>query len=59
MAEKIIAEAKEKGYNYMRLDTLSSLKKALSLYKSLGFYKIDSYIYNPMNNAVYMELELN
>ena len=59
LAEKIIAEAKDRGYNYMRLDTLSSLKKALDLYKSLGFYEIDAYIYNPMNNAIYMELELN
>ena len=59
LAEKIITEAKDKGYNYMRLDTLSSLKKALNLYKSLGFYKIDAYIYNPMDNAIYMERELN
>ena len=59
LAEKIITEAKDKGYNYMRLDTLSSLKKALNLYKSLGFYEIDSYIYNPMDNAIYMERELN
>ena len=59
LAKKIITEAKDKGYNYMRLDTLSSLKKALNLYKSLGFYEIDSYIYNPMDNAIYMERELN
>ena len=59
LAEKIITEAKDKGYNYMRLDTLSSLKKALNLYKSLGFYEIDAYIYNPMDDAIYMERELN
>ena len=59
LAEKIIAEAKNRGYNYIRLDTLSSLKKALNLYKYLGFYEIDAYIYNPMDNAIYMEKELN
>ena len=59
LAEKIIADAKNRGYNYMRLDTLSSLKKALDLYRSLGFYEINAYIYNPMDNAIYMELELN
>lgn len=59
LAEKIIADAKNRGYNYMRLDTLSSLKKALDLYRSLGFYEINAYIYNPMDNAIYMEKELN
>lgn len=58
LAEKIIVEAKTIGYKKMRLDTLKRLKEALSLYRSMGFTEIQPYVYNPLEDVVYMQLEL-
>lgn len=55
----LIEEAIKLNYSYMRLDTLSSLEKALQLYKNIGFYDIDPYIYNPIKGARFMELKLS
>jgi ribosomal protein S18 acetylase RimI-like enzyme len=46
------------GYEYMRLDTLSSMETANQLYKSLGFIEIAPYRDNPIDGAIYMELNL-
>lgn len=54
----IIRRAKEINYKYMRLDTLSRLQPAIRLYKKIGFYSIDPYIYNPLEGAEFFELEL-
>ncbi len=54
----LIERAKELGYKKMRLDTLSSMKSAVALYYSLGFYKIPPYRHNPLPNALFMELDL-
>jgi ribosomal protein S18 acetylase RimI-like enzyme len=48
LAEAIIAEARAIGYEKMRLDSLTSLKEAAGLYRSLGFTEISSYRYNPL-----------
>ncbi len=58
LARRIITEAAAQGYTHMRLDTLSSMKRALALYRSLGFYEIEPYIYNPIEGALFMEKEL-
>ncbi len=42
----------------MRLDTLTSLKKANELYRSLGFQECEPYRYNPLKKALYMEVKL-
>ncbi len=42
----------------MRLDTLETMKPALSLYENLGFKRTESYIFNPLEGAVWMELDL-
>lgn len=42
----------------MRLDTLSSLSAALSLYQGLGFKQSERYRYNRIAGAVFMELDL-
>lgn len=40
----IIEEASKLNYQYMRLDTLPTMKKAQELYISYGFYDIESYV---------------
>ncbi len=58
LVEAIIQAAREIGYETMRLDSISSLKEAAALYRSLGFVEIPPYRYNPLPDAVYMELGL-
>lgn len=58
LGEAIVHEAKERGYRTMRLDTIDTMKAALSLYRSLGFREIAAYRYNPLPNVVYLELAL-
>lgn len=58
LAEQIISDAAKLKYEYMVLDTFTSLKSAIALYKKLGFYEIEPYYQNPLENVVYMRLEL-
>jgi len=59
LAEKIIGKANERGYKKMQLDTIETMKEAISLYKSMGFKEISPYRFNPIKGVVYMELEIN
>ena len=58
LTKKIIAEALGIGYSKMRLDTISSMKAAIHIYRSFGFYEIEPYYNNPVKEAIYFELEL-
>lgn len=58
LAQAIIKEARKIGYVKMRLDTLKRLTEAISLYRSMGFKEIKPYVFNPLEDVVYMELEL-
>jgi putative acetyltransferase len=58
LAQKIILQAQELGYELMRLDTLEILTEAMSLYQSLGFKKTGAYYHNPLENVIYWELPL-
>lgn len=59
LSEAIIDKAQQLGYERMRLDTLESMVQARTLYKSLGFHEIEPYCYNPIEDAVFMELILS
>jgi len=58
LAEALITAARGIGYERMRLDTLASMKTAISLYESLGFQRIAAYYDNPIPDVVYLELLL-
>ncbi|MED4582379.1 GNAT family N-acetyltransferase [Brevibacillus choshinensis] len=54
----IIKKASELKYEYMRLDTLSTMTKAQEIYHSVGFYEIEPYVFNPIEGARFMELKI-
>jgi putative acetyltransferase len=59
LSETIIAEAREIGYQRMRLDTIEPIMKdAVEMYRKLGFREIAPYRPNPIAGAMYMELQL-
>jgi ribosomal protein S18 acetylase RimI-like enzyme len=59
MALKLIKEARNAGYERMRLDTLSAqMGEAIKMYRSLGFREIEPYCHNPVKGAIFMELTL-
>lgn len=54
----VIEEASKMNYEFIRLDTLPTMKDAQTLYTSLGFYDIASYVYNPIEGTRFMELKI-
>lgn len=59
LAGRIIAEARQMGYQRMRLDTVEpAMRDAVAMYRRIGFREIAPYCNNPIAGALYMELEL-
>jgi putative acetyltransferase len=59
LADRIIGEARQIGYQHMRLDTVEPvMQDAVAMYRRIGFREIAPYCKNPMVGALYMELQL-
>ncbi len=59
LADRIITEARQIGYQRMRLDTVEPvMKDAVAMYRKIGFREIAPYCENPISGALYMELQL-
>jgi ribosomal protein S18 acetylase RimI-like enzyme len=59
LARRIINEARQIGYKKLRLDTVEPvMRAAVTMYRTLGFREIAPYRPNPIEGALYMELEL-
>jgi len=59
LADRIIAEARQIGYQRMRLDTVEPvMKDAVAMYHKIGFQQVAAYRTNPIAGALYMELHL-
>ncbi|MCB2103028.1 MAG: GNAT family N-acetyltransferase [Rhodobacterales bacterium] len=59
LAEAVVDAGRQAGYRAMRLDTLSRLTAAVTLYRSMGFKTISPYYANPLSGVMYMEKRLD
>jgi len=58
LCDRLLSDARSRGYRKMRLDTLRRLEAAVALYKKRGFVEIGEYCDNPEEDVIYMELTL-
>ena len=59
LAERIIAEARQIGYERMRLDSVEPvMRDAVAMYRRFGFKEIAPYRPNPNPGVLYLELQL-
>lgn len=58
LIQRLLILAKQDDYQEMVLDTIEPLKSAIHLYHQIGFYEIDAYYDNPMNDVIYMKKDL-
>lgn len=58
LAERVVSDARDAGYQRMRLDTLPAMRSAQGLYLALGFVEIAPYRHNPVPGARFLELDL-
>jgi putative acetyltransferase len=59
LLDRLIVEATIIGYSSICLDTVPSVMgKAVELYRAYGFSEIAPYRVNPMEGALYMELQM-
>jgi ribosomal protein S18 acetylase RimI-like enzyme len=56
---KILDEAAAIGYKLVRLDTAPEMAKGIQLYESLGFRRIAPYRPNPVEGALFMEIDVD
>ena len=58
LVRRVTEDARAVGYRAMLLDTLPFLTDAIRLYRGLGFYEIPCYNDNPLDDSIYLQLDL-
>ena len=58
LVDALIREAQGAGYRRMRLTTVVTMERAISIYQSWGFKEIPAYCHHPVPGTVFMELAL-
>lgn len=58
LAVHICDAARAAGYRRICLDTIETMREAITLYESLGFREIAPYVFNPIAGAKYFAREL-
>lgn len=58
LAERLIEEARDKGYREMRLDVQAKSVSARKLYETLGFVAAEPISFNPVPGASFLGLRL-
>ena len=58
LIRQVINDAREIGYRSMLLDTLPFLESAIRLYRQFGFYDIPCYNDSPMEQTLFLRLDL-
>jgi ribosomal protein S18 acetylase RimI-like enzyme len=59
LAQRLIQDAAEIGYDRMRLDTVpGKMDSAIAMYRRLGFELIEPYYGTPISGTLFMELAL-
>lgn len=58
LAEEILEQALQAGFESVLLDTLDDMEAARALYDELGFQDIPPYYYNPIAGAHYLKVDL-
>lgn len=58
LIQRLIDDAREIGYRQMLLDTLPFLQSAIRLYRQFGFYDIPCYNNSPLEQTLFLRLDL-
>ena len=58
LTEQILRDAREIGYACVLLDTMPCLTAARRMYRELGFYEIPCYNDSPLDDTVFLQLDL-
>ena len=58
LLDQILSDARSIGYRRMLLDTLPSLETAIGMYRRMGFYDIPCYNDSPLEDTVFLQLDL-
>lgn len=58
LAEVVVRAARARGYRWVYLDTLPTMRAARSLYARMGFVPTRPYRYNPVRGCAYLRLPL-